>query len=554
MGMGMNGKRFAALFLAAFAIFLVGACGGDDDNGGGGGGGEQGGSISIGTVGPDSYDPVLFQTVQAVQAMQLVYTPLVTYKHAQGQAGTEIIPGLAKDLPKVSNGEKTYTFQLRDGLKYTDGTPIKASDFENSIKRLLKLGSVWSSFYSGIVGADEFTKKGDFKADISGIETNDKTGEIKITLVEPDTKILFALAEPYAAPTPAAQSPPKSLTKNPPPGLGPYTLEVVDPSRKYILKKYDKFDIPGIPKGNFDTITGEVSDSVTRMTQDVISGKLDFMTEDPTGDQLPEVREKYADRYREEANPPNVYYFFMNTSIPPFDKLEARQAVNYALDSNALVRIFGGRLKPTCNFLPPDVTGYEQVDCKYGDPAGKPDIEKAKQLVKDSGYDGMDVTVWTNNKDPRPAIADYYRDVLNQIGFKADTKVLDQQVYFEQVGLERTKAQTGFTDWYQDYPHPGDFIESLLSSRALKSEVTNNQGRVSDPKVDKDLDGLRGEKPEDVKDEWAQLDDYVVNDKAYVAPYGNEESSSFFSERMNAQDCAGVHPVYKNDWLLFCKK
>jgi peptide/nickel transport system substrate-binding protein len=499
---------------------------------------------------------VLFQTVQAVQAFHMAYISLVTYANKEGNAGTEIIPGLAEEVPEPTNGGKTYTFQLRDGLVYSDGTPVKASDFENTIKRLLKLGSAWSGFYTGIVGAAEFTEKGDFKADIPGIKTNDQTGEISITLTEPDTKILYALAEPYAAPTPAAKSPGKSL-KQPPPGVGPYTLKVIDFSREWVLKRnpqWSKMNIPGIPKGNFDTINIAVSDNITRMTQDVISGKLDFMTEDPTGDQLPEVRQKYPDRIKEAANPPNVYYFFLNVTLPPFDKQEAREAVNYALDSNALVRIFGGRLKPGCTFLPPALTGYKDYECKYGNPSGEPDIEKAKQLVKQSGYEGEKVTVWTNNKDPRPAIADYYRDVLNQIGFDADIKTLDQQVYFEQVGLRRTKAQTGFTDWYQDYPHPGDFFEPLLSTEATKSEVSFNEGFVSDPHIDSELNKLRGETPEDGAHQWGDLDEYAVNTKAYVAPYGYEESTSFFSERMDADNCAGIHPVYKNDWLLFCKK
>jgi peptide/nickel transport system substrate-binding protein len=547
-----------AAMLLATAALGVAACGDDDDEGGGGGGGgETGGSITVATTGLDNSDPVLFQTTQSVQAFQLAYTPLVTYAHEAGEDGSQIVPGLATEVPEPTNGGKTYTFKLRDGLVYSDGTPVKASDFENTIKRLLVLGSGWSFFYSPIIeGTEQFQKKGDFKADISGIETNDNTGEIKITLTEPDTKILFALAEPYAAPTPAAKSPPKRL-KNPPPGVGPYVLTIPDFNSKYVLKRnpeWSKMNIPGIPKGNFDTITGAVQDNVTKMTQDVISGKADFMTEDPTGDQLPEVRAKYKDRLLEEVNPPNTYYFFLNVTLPPFDKQEARDAVNYAIDSNALVRVFGGRLAPSCNFLPPDIAGYEPNDCKYGDPKGKPDIAKAKQLVKDSGYEGEKVTVWTNNKDPRPAIADYYRDVLNEIGFKAETKTLDQQVYFEQIGRKATKAQTGFTDWFQDYPHPGDFIESLLSTRALSSEVTFNQGFVSDPKLDKKLDELRGEDPQATSDQWHALDNYVVNDKAYVVPYGGEKSTSFFSERMDAQNCGGVHPVYKNDWLLFCKK
>ena len=542
-----------AAALIAAAAMAVSACGDDDDDGGGGGSGKGSAELTVASAGPDNADPVLFQTVQAVQVFQLVYTPLVTYAHEEGEGGTEIIPGLAEEVPEPTNGGKTYEFTLRKGLEYSDGTPVKASDFENTMKRLLKLGSVWSSFYSGIVGVPEFQETGDFGGDIKGIETDDASGKITINLTEPDTKVLFALAEPYTAPTPAAKSPGKSL-KQPPPGVGPYTLDIVDFTRKWVLTKNPKFDLPGIPKAKFNKITVNVSDSVTKMTQDVINGDADFMTEDPTGDQLPEVRAKYKDRYSEAPNPPNTYYFFLNHKIPPFDKKEAREAVNYALDSRALVRIFGGRLTPGCTFLPPDLVGYKNYDCKYGDPNGPPDIAKAKQLVKDSGYEGEKVTVWTNNKDPRPAIADYYRDVLNEIGFDADIKTLDQQVYFEQVGLERTKAQTGFTDWYQDYPHPGDFIDVLLSTDSLQTEVTNNQGFVSDPTLDKKLDELRPKTPEEGADEWGALDEYAVNDQAHVAPYGYEESSSFFSERMDAQNCSGVHPVYKNDWLLFCVK
>ena len=548
-------KLFLVGLIALAASVGIAACGDDDDDGGGGttsGGG--GGEIKIGTVGPDSTDPTLYQTLQAFQVFQLSYTSLLTYAHEQGEAGGEVVPGLAEEVPEPTNGGKTYEFQLRDGLTYSDGSPVKASDFENTIKRLLALGSAWSSFYLPIEGVPDFIDNPDMNSDIAGIETNDKTGQITINLTEPDTKILFAVAESYAAPTPAAKSPAKTL-KDPPPGVGPYVLEIPDINSEFVLTKNENFpDLPDVPAAKFDTITGVVSDNVTKLTQDVIDGRLDFMTEDPTGDQLPEVRTKYADRFSEDVNPPNVYYNFLNVTMPPFDKQEAREAFNYAIDSRALIRVFGGRLEPGCNFIPPGVPGYEEADCKYGDPNGEPDIEKARELVKQSGYEGMKVTFWTNNKDPRPAIADYFRDVLNEIGFDADIKTLDQQVYFSKIGTKQLGAQTGFTDWFQDYPHPGDFFESLLSTDSLDAEVTFNQGFVSDPVLDKKLDELRGEDPEDVADEWAALDDYVINQKAWVAPYGTEKSTSFFSERMDAENCDGVHPVYKNDWNQFCLK
>jgi peptide/nickel transport system substrate-binding protein len=533
---------------------VLSACGSDNKSGGSGAGGKSGGSANIGSVLPDNYDPVMFQTTQANEPLQLVYTGLVTYKHAEGAAGTEVIPGVAEAMPTVSADKKTYTFKLRSGLKYSDGSPVKASDFEHTIKRLNYLGGPFSSFTSTIAGVPEYNKAKKEDGDISGITTDDATGEIKVNLSEPDGKFLFAIALANAAPTPAAKSPFKATQDIP--GIGPYTIAIQNPTRQYTLTKTPGFNIPGIATGNIDKFIVTKS-TVPKMTQDVIDNKLDFMTEDPTGDLLPQVKAKYSDRFRMDPNPPNTYWFFLNETVKPFDSLEARQAVNYAIDSRALQRIFGGRLEPTCNFLPPAYasTGYKKIDpCPYGDPAGPPDIAKAKQLVKASGTAGQTVTVWANNKDPRPAIAEYLRDVMTQIGYKAKTKILDQQVYFATIGDKKTKAQAGFTDWFQDFPHPADFFEPNLSKKALQGNPTFNFQFKSDPVLDKGLAELNPESdPSKVADGWAAIDRNTI-EKAHATVYGNELSTSFFSDRMDFKNCSGVHPVYKNDWALFCLK
>ena len=546
----------SALAVAAMAVAGVGvaACGGDSGGGGDAAGARKGGSITIGSVLPDSYDPVLFQTVQANQALHLVYTGLVTYKDAGGPEGNKLVPGLAEAMPAISADRRTYTFKLRDGLRYSDGSPVKASDFEHTIKRLLFLGGPFSSFMSGIVGAEAYQNAKKADGDISGITADDETGEITVRLTQPDGKFLYAIGRASSAPTPAATSPFRSSSDIP--GIGPYSIKIDNPTRRFVLTRTPGFDIPGVAKGNIDTIA-VVKETVPRMTQDVIDNKLDFMTEDPTGDDLPLVRSKYANRFRMDPTPPNTYWFFMNETVKPFDKLEVRQAVNYAIDSRALQRIFGGRLQPTCNFLPPAYqgTGYERIDpCPYGDPNGAPNITKARQLVQQSGSKGMSVTVWGNTKDPRPAIVDYYRDLLNRIGFKAKTRILDQQVYYGTIGLRKTRAQTGFTGWYQDFPHPADFFEPNLSRKALASSPTFNLQFKSNPIVDQGLEKLTPvTDPATVASEWAKLDRAVVED-ANVAVYGNELATSFFSERMDFQNCSGVHVVYKNDWSLFCLK
>ena len=243
----------AVCVLASGAIGMA-ACG-SDDSGGGSDGGEAktGGEARIGSVLPDNYDPVMFQTVQANQPLQLVYTGLVTYKHEQGTAGTEVIPGLAEAMPTVSADKQTYTFKLRSGLKYSDGSPVVASDFEHTIKRLNYLGGPFSSFTSTIAGIPEYLEAKKPNADISGITADDATGEIVVKLSEPDGKFLYAIALANAAPTPAAKSPFKADPNIP--GIGPYTIDVQNPTRQYTLTKTPGFNIPGIAKGNIDKFT-----------------------------------------------------------------------------------------------------------------------------------------------------------------------------------------------------------------------------------------------------------------------------------------------------------
>ena len=135
---------------------------------------------------PDYLDPALCYTQEGWQSLWTVYTPLLTYKHAEGAEGAEVIPGLAEAMPEITDDGKIYKLKLREGLKYSDGTPVKASDFEHTVQRVLNLESGGSSFYLGIVGAEDYVKAGKAKDDIEGIVTDDADRDITITLNEPD--------------------------------------------------------------------------------------------------------------------------------------------------------------------------------------------------------------------------------------------------------------------------------------------------------------------------------------------------------------------------------
>jgi len=554
--MGKQGRRALMMLVAVLSMLVIAACGDDDDggDGGGGGGGEarQGGSITIAqTSQPDYLDPALSYTVNGWEPLWLVYSSPVAYKRAEGKEGTELIPGVAEELPKVSEDGKTVTFTMRKGLKYSDGTPVKASDWEHSIKRVLNLESGATGFYLIIEGAQEYIDAGKPEGDISGIETNDQTGEVTIKLTNADGTILNVLAMTFAAVLPG-DTPFKNLSADPPPGVGPYKITKSEPNREFVMEKNANFNIPNIPKGNIDTITTKIVKSAERQTQDVINGELDYMQDPPPADLLPQVKAEYSDRFKEQV-PINTYYFFMNSQLPPFDKKEVRQAVNFATDSQALSRLFGGRLEPGCNFLPPNMSGYEKIDpCPYGDPAEPGDLEKARQLIKDAGVEGESVDVYTNNDENRPEIGQYLADMLNKIGLKANLKVLDGGVYFITVGNEKTRPQVGFANWFQDFPHPANFLFLIDGDT---NQPTNNQnfGRVDNPELNKLIDEVEAAPADGATEQAAEADKLAV-EEAYVAPYGSERYTTFLSERMDFENCSMFHPVYLNDYSSWCLK
>ncbi len=136
--------------VVAVVAVAVAACGSSDDTDSirFGFRARTGGEATLAqTSQPDYLDPALSYTVNGWEPMWLVYTPLLTYPHVEGQAGAELIPGLAEELPEISEDGMTYTLTLRDGLKYSDGQDVVASDFEHTIKRVLNLESGGSPFY-----------------------------------------------------------------------------------------------------------------------------------------------------------------------------------------------------------------------------------------------------------------------------------------------------------------------------------------------------------------------------------------------------------------------
>jgi len=553
--------RIACAVLAALAIsvFVV-ACGDDDEGGGGGatsastteggtaGGARQGGTITVlmGTA-PDYLDPQLAYTTQAVEAHWISYTGLLTYARAEGEAGTRLIPGLAEDLPRISNDGRTYDFVLRRGLRYSDGRPVRASDFPYSVERMVRIPWGGRSFVTNyVVGAQEYDT-GRARS-ISGITASDATGRITIRLREAYGAFENVLAFPALAFVPSG-TPMRNLSSDPPPGVGPYMLDNVVPNRSFTVRRnpaFADFRIPDIPLGNLDAINVRIVSNTNSEAQQVLNNQADIF--DP-GDTLPpallpQIESQARDRF-ERKPVPSTFYFFLNTTIAPFDNERARQAVNMALDRDALVRLSSGFFEPSCFFIPEGIVGHPDSECPYGD---EPDIEGARRIIREEGLEGSRIVVWGQERSPRKEYVDYYTDMLNRIGFDAQERIIADTVYFPTIGNERTNPQTGFANWLQDFPNPSDFY-LLLDARSIQPTNNQNFSKVDDPFIQRNLlrlNAVPASRLDTVADDWRALDEYTAR-RAYNAVFGSISVPKFFSERLNFQD-AIFHPLYFNDW------
>ncbi|WNG82553.1 ABC transporter substrate-binding protein [Mycobacterium sp. ITM-2016-00316] len=535
--------------ICAVAVFGVAACGGDEASDASGGG-----EINITmTSFPDYIDPQLSYTLEGWEALYNTYTPLLTYKHAKGEEGTAVVPGLAEGMPEISPDGKTYKLKLRQGMKYSDGSPIKASDFTYAIQRLFKADSGGSVFYSGIVGAPEYAEG---TADsISGIVTDDATGDITITLDGPNGTFENVLGLPFAAPVPPSTPLSDDATNNPPASSGPFMITSVEAPQTLTMERNPNFQTvldagaTEVADANVDKIIVTQNKSNTAQVTGVEQNTIDFMVDPPDADRLQEVKTRFGDRFRMEESI-NTYYFWMNNQTAPFNDVRVRQAVNYAIDPEALNRVFGGRMHPTQQILPPGMPGYEEYKLYPG-----PDMDKAKALLAEANPADRDITVWTNDEPDRKRIGEYYHDVLNQLGFNATLKVIAGDVYFTTIGNQSTPdLDTGFGNWFQDFPHPDDFFRPLLNSDAILPTNGNNFSRASYPELDVKMDELltRQLTEGDTEAQYAALDKAYMEQAAW-APYGNEQFTTFVSDRIDF-DKAYHHLLFNQDWSALALK
>jgi peptide/nickel transport system substrate-binding protein len=541
-------RRIAVLILAvATAATALAGCGGGSSGTSSGptGTGHRGGTlVMLSNSSWGTLDPAKNYTVLGFQSVQYVDDGLVGFRRAAGVAGTEIVPDLASAVPAPTDGGKTYTFHLRPGIHYSDGSLVRPSDFVTVFKRQFTVPGPANSFYEGIVGGTQCAKSA-AQCDVTkGVVADDATGTLTFHLTAPDPEFLDKLALPFAVAVPA-NTPLHDMGNTPIAGTGPYMWKSYEPNNGAVMVRNPHFHVwstAAQPPGTPNQITFKFGLTLEDEVTEIENGQADWMADAPPADRLNEIGTKYS--AQAHINPLTaIYYMALDVRVPPFNNLEARQAVNYAVDRGTYVKIFGGAslAQPSCQVLPPNFPGYKPY-CPFTlhpSADGKwtaPDLAKARRLVKRSGTLGAHVAVVGTNDTLGRAITLQFVDDLNRIGYVATPKLLSNAIQYPYIQQSKNHIQVGYSQWFQDYPAASDFLNVLLGCGYFRpgSDASPNISEFCDRAVQGQMNHALqlGESDVPAANElWAQVDAHVT-DLSPIITLFNPKLVDFVSARL----------------------
>ncbi|MEU2669045.1 ABC transporter substrate-binding protein [Streptomyces sp. NPDC007164] len=550
---------------AATAVLVVAAgaaaCGPEDNKGGDGSSGaagkpQKGGTLTVLNSKPqEDFDPARLYTSGGGNVPSLVFRTLTTRNREDGAAGAKVVPDLATDLGTPSKNATVWTYTLKDGLKYEDGTAITSADIKYGIERSFAAELSGGAPYlrDWLIGGADYQGPYKDKKGLDSIETPDaKT--IVFHLNKPEGEFPFLATQTQTTPVPKAKdngtkyeehpisSGPYKVVKNEGDGerlvleRNPHWSASTDEERKAYP---DRIDVrSGLDSAVINQrLSASQGADAAAVTTDTNLGPAELAK--VTGDK------KLASRVG-TGHFGYTNYIAFNPKVKPFDNPKVRQAISYAVDRSSVVNAAGGSslAEPATTFLPDQAAfGYTPYDHfpagKNGDPA------KAKELLKEAGYPkGLTVTLThSNDKDfaTSPEIATALQEALKKAGITVKLQGLESNDYSDTV--YNLKSEPGFFlgGWGADWPSGGPFFAPIFDGRQIvKSGYNFNSGQLNDPAVNKEIDEINKLTDLDAAAKrWGALDK-KVGEQALTVPLFHPVYKRLYGE--------SVKNVVISDW------
>jgi len=502
-------RRVAAASVSLVLAAGAAACGPEDNDAKSSGGDSaphKGGTLTVLNSEPQTdFDPARLYTSGGGNVPSLVFRTLTTRNRESGAAGAKVVPDLATDTGRPNKDATEWTYTLKKGLKYEDGTAITSADIKYGIERSFapELSGGAPYLRDWLVGAADYQGPYKDKGGLDAIETpDDRT--IVFHLNKPEGEFPFLATQTQFAPVPKAKDTGTKYEEHPV-SSGPYKVVKNENDGETVLlerntywsaatdaerKAYpDKIDV----KSGLDSavinqrLSASQGGDSAAVTTDTNLGPAELAK--VTGDK--ELAARVGTGHFGYTN-----YIAFNPTVKPFNNVKVRQAISYAIDRSSVVNAAGGSslAEAATTFLPNQKSfGYEPYDLFPAGDSGN--AAKAKELLKEAGYpNGLTVTLTHNNAQnfkTSPEIATALQDALKKAGITVKLQGLEDNNYSDTIHSVKTEPGFFLTAWGADWPSGGPFLAPIFDGRQIVKDGANfNSGLLNDKSVNAEIDAI----------------------------------------------------------------
>ncbi|MFD4413258.1 ABC transporter substrate-binding protein [Streptomyces sp. NPDC058476] len=530
-------RRVAAVSVSLVVAAGAAACGPKDNDAKSSGGDSKprkGGTLTVLNSSPlEDFDPARLYTSGGGNVPSLVFRTLTTRNREDGAAGAKVVPDLATDTGRPSKDATVWTYTLKKGLKYEDGTPITSADIKYGIERSFAAELSGGAPYlrDWLIGGADYQGPYKDKKGLDSIETPDDL-TIVFHLNKPEGEFPYLATQTQFAPVPKAKDKGTKYEEHPI-SSGPYkvvknendgerlTLErntywsaSTDAERKAYP---DKIDVrSGLDSSVINQrLSASQGADAAAVTTDTNLGPAELAK--VTGDK--ELASRVGTGHFGYTN-----YIAFNPKVKPFDNPKVRQAISYAIDRTSVINAAGGSslAEAATTYLPNQKSfGYTPYDHFPAGKSGNP--AKAKELLKEAGYpNGLTITLTHSNEkdfETSPEIATAIQDALKKAGFTVKLQGLEINDYKDKIHSVKTEPGFFLAHWGADWPSGGPFLAPIFDGRQIvKGGANFNTGFLNDKSVNDEIDAINKlTNLDEAAKRWGALDK-KIGEQALTVP------------------------------------
>lgn len=445
-----------------------------------------------------SLDPAIVTDGESFKVTENIFETLLNF----GEQDTTVNPGLAKEW-EVSEDGLTYTFHLQEGVKFHDGTDFNAEAVVKNVERW-KGGAEEKFYYFHSM----FKSEGEDI--IKSVEAVDDY-TVVFTLSRPQAPFLKNIAmSPFGIASPTAFESAGDAFGDNPVGTGPFKFVEWKRNDSITVEKNEDYWQEGLPKLD-KIIFRSIPDNSARLNA-LTTGEIDLADGINPSDAA--TVESNAELQLIERPSMNIGYLGLTTTRKPFDNALVRQAVNYAIDKQAIVdAFFQGRAEVAVNPMPSSISGYnEEIEGYPYDP------EKAKELLAEAGYDGEEIELWAMPV-PRPympdgqKVAEAIQKNLADVGIPSKIVTFEWATYLEKA--KNGEADAFLLGWTGDNGDADNFLYTLLDKDTIGS---NNYTYYSNEEVHELLISAQSETNEEKRNDLYKQAQAIIHEDAPWVP------------------------------------